>query len=79
MQAAPENLNEMIVRWAQRDAEYAKSRTPMDPDMAASVRSMRMREANTLPPEDRAIAWSRAKSWVPPTHQEFGELKEWVE
>lgn len=77
--AAPATLDDMIVRWAARDAEYAKSRTPMDPDQAAAVRHMRMREVNDLPPGERAAAWARANAWVPPTHQEFGSLKEWVE
>lgn len=76
---APVTLDALIVRWASRDAEYAKDRTPMSPEMAASVRHMRMQEVNTLPPADRAQAWARAQAWVPPTHQEFGDLKEWVE
>lgn len=79
MPEAPVTLDEMIVRWAARDAEYAKARTPMSPDMAAAVRHMRLREVNTLPPEDRARAWAKANSWLPPEHQEFGSLKEWVE
>lgn len=77
--AAPVTLDEMIVRWATRDAEYAKQRTPMSPEEAAAVRHMRMREANTLPPDERARAWARANAWQPPVHQEFGQLKDWVE
>lgn len=78
--AAPVTLDDLIVRWAQRDAEYAKQRTPMAPDMAASVRAARMKEASSLPDiKERAAAWARANAWVPPTHQEFGDLREWVQ
>lgn len=78
--AAPVTLDEMIVRWAQRDAEYAKQRTTMAPEQAASIRHMRMQEAGRLPnTAERAKAWARANAWVPPTHQEFGDLREWVQ
>lgn len=76
----PVTADELTVRWATRDAEYAKSRTPLDPETVATIRSTRMREAGRLPNvKDRARMHARAQAWAPPSHQEYGSLKEWLE
>jgi hypothetical protein len=76
----PETADQMIVRWATRDAEYAKARVPMDEAQADAIRHMRKREASLLPvPRERARMYARAATWEPPKHQEFGDIKEWIE
>lgn len=75
----PADADELLSRWAVRDAEYAKRRTPLEPEMAESVRMMRMQEANRLPKiGERGWMFARAKAWVPPTHPDFGSLRDWL-
>lgn len=78
-QPIPETAEEMAVRWAQRDAEYAKMRPAPSSDMVAAVRDARKREANRLPVADRARMWTRANNWVPPVNPDFGSMKDFLE
>lgn len=78
-QPIPETAEEMAVRWAQRDAEYAKMRPALAPDMVAAVRDARKREAIRLPVADRARMWTRANQWLPPVNPEFGSIKDFLE
>lgn len=75
----PETADQMIVRWAQRDAEYAKQRTPLDPMTVFAIRAGRQREAGRLPVADRARMWRRAETWAPPVNPEYGSIKDWLE
>lgn len=75
----PVTAEALAVRWAQRDAEYAKRRLPLDPDAEASVRYMRMEEANRLPDKgERGRMWLRAKAWEAPRHADYGSMKDWL-
>jgi hypothetical protein len=77
---SPVTLDDLIVRWAQRDAEYAKEPAMMDPFMADVIRQGRMLEAANLPAvSQRAQAYARAQTWTPPVPQNFGGLHEWIE
>lgn len=77
---APETADEMVARWAQRDAEYAKRRIAMDAAEAEAIRAGRRREAGMLPVVgDRARMWARADTWQPPHHDEFGSIKDWLD
>lgn len=75
----PETADQMVARWAERDAEYAKSRTPMAPSTIIAIRAGRQREVGMLPMSDRARMWARVKTWQPPVHPEFGSMKDWLE
>lgn len=75
----PETAAQLIVRWAQRDAEYAKQRTPLDSNVIASIRWARKSEAGRLPVGDRARMWRRAETWTPPVNSEFGSIRDWLE
>lgn len=82
--AAPEFLpvpvtaHELIVRWAMRDAEYANQR--LEPQTIQSIREARMREASNLPNvSERARMYARAQTWVAPTSQQFGTLRDWLD
>lgn len=75
----PQNADELGARWATRDAEYAKQRKPMEPEMAEAVRMTRMQEANRLPNiKERGYMYGVAKSWTPPLHPDFGGLRDWL-
>lgn len=75
----PQTGDELASRWAARDAEYAKRRTPMEPEVAEAIRIQRRREAGMLPAiGDRARLWMRADTWQPPVHDEFGSLEDWL-
>lgn len=77
--AVPKTADEMLYRWAERDAEYAKSKVAMPPEQAAGIREGRMQEANRLPQvKDRGFMYTRAKAWVPPVPQDFGGLRDWL-
>jgi len=78
-QPVPDNAIELAIRWAQRDAEYAKQRRPLDSDIADTIRKARMAEAARLPDvTERARMYARAETWEPPKHQEYGSVKEWL-
>lgn len=75
----PETADALVARWAERDAEYAKNRTPMDPEQAEVIRLTRMQEASRLPNvRERGRMYSRAKAWTPPLHPDFGSLRDWM-
>lgn len=75
----PTTAEELVVRWAQRDAEYAKSRRFLDPDTAAAVRLSRMREASLLPNvKERARLYVLAQTWWPPVNPDYGSMKDWL-
>jgi hypothetical protein len=74
----PETADQMVARWAERDAAYAKLRTPMAPDAVAAIRTGRMREASLLPVADRARMWAKVQTWQPPVHPDFGSMKDWL-
>ena len=75
----PKTGDELAVKWATRDAEYAKLRTPMDYETVEAIRAQRKREAGMLPAvADRARMWARAEVWQPPKHDEFGGLEDWL-
>lgn len=78
-QPIPKTAEQMAVRWAQRDAEYAKMRPAMSPDMVAAVRDARKREAARLPVADRARMWTRANQWLPPVNPDYGSMKDFLE
>jgi hypothetical protein len=79
MPPAPVTGAELIARWAQRDAEYAKQTPAMDPGLAEVIRQGRMREANQLPDvKERGQLFARAKTWAPPVHADFGSLLDWL-
>ena len=75
----PETAEQMAVRWAQRDAEYAKQRKPLAPDLINAIIAGRQREAGRLPMADRARMFTRATTWAPPVNPEFGGLKDWLD
>jgi hypothetical protein len=76
----PQTADELLARWASRDAEYAKSRKPLDPEFAEAVRQGRIREAAHLPnPAERARMYGKAVTWAPPTNAEFGSMKDFLE
>lgn len=78
-QPTPDTAEELTIRWTNRDAEYAKSRLPMDPEKAESIRQARMAEANRLPiVRERGRMFARAKSWVPPVHADYGSLRDYI-
>ncbi len=74
----PVTAAELAVRWAQRDAEYAKMRPGLSPDAENAVREGRKREAIFLPRADRARMWRQAQAWVAPKHEDFGSMKDWL-
>lgn len=78
-QPVPVTADELVARWAQRDAEYVK--TPnIDPDMAAVIRQGRMREASMLPNvAERARLYARAATWTPPVPPAYGTLRDWLD
>ena len=75
----PQTADELIARWAARDAEYAKARRGMDHEFEQAIRQGRMREAGLLPVPERARAYGRAQVWVAPVNPEFGSMKDWLE
>lgn len=79
MPAVPVTGPELAARWAERDAQYAKRRTPLTQDEAIAVQLGRMREADFLPVAERARMFAKAQCWVPPVHPEFGSMKDWLE
>lgn len=79
MPAVPKTEDELILRWAQRDAEYAKSRPGLAPGSIAAVQQGRMREVSRMPRDMRARLFARVKTWVPPVHPEFGSMKDFLE
>lgn len=75
----PTTAEELTSKWAARDDLYAQVRTPMDPVQEEVIRQERMKEANRLPnPKERGRMYHRAKSWVAPTHPDFGGLRDWL-
>lgn len=64
----PANFAALRAMWAERDARYATMSRPLTEEQIESIRSARKREAEELPPKDRAIAWGRASAWYPPDH-----------
>ena len=75
----PETGDELAARWANRDAEYAKTRVPMDEEQAAVIRMTRMQEAGRLVNyRERGRLYARAKSWMPPVHADFGSMHDWL-
>lgn len=75
----PETADEMVVRWAHRDAEYAKRRAPLTREEVAAIVAARTREASRLPVPDRARMFGKARTWAPPVNPEFGGLKDWLD
>lgn len=70
---------ELSLRWAMRDAQYAESETPMTPAQESLVRETRKWEANMLPDlGERSRAFNEARMWEPPEAGEF-TLKDWLE
>jgi hypothetical protein len=79
MPEVPQTADALAVRWAERDAEYAKARVSMTDEAAEAIRMMRMREANHLPRVgERGRMFARAKGWVPPVHPDFGGMRDWL-
>jgi len=75
----PQTAEAMATRWAQRDAEYAKLRLPLDDLTVETIRMTRMEEAGRLPNvKERGRMFARAKTWTPPMHADFGSLRDWV-
>lgn len=75
----PETADQMVARWAERDAEYAKRSQLLAPDAVAAIKAGRMREAGTLPVGDRARMWAKVQTWSAPRHPDFGSMKDWLE
>ena len=74
----PDTAEALAMRWAIRDAEYAK-KPPMSLEMREAVRGARMREAGLLPhPLERAGMWARAQAWSPPLSADFGSMKDFL-
>ncbi len=77
--AVPETAEELVIRWAKRDAEYAKQR-PLNADVVVAIRAARKREAWFIADVgERARLWARAETWTPPARPEFGSLHSWLE
>lgn len=78
-QPVPVTADELVARWALRDAGYAKALN-IDPEMAAGIRQGRMREASLLSNlADRARLYARAETWTPPKPPTFGSLRDWLD
>lgn len=78
-QPVPITAEELAIRWAQRDAEYAKQGF-LDMAQAQVVREARMREAGMLPDvTERARMFARAQTWTPPVGDSYGSMKDWLE
>jgi hypothetical protein len=75
----PTTGEELLARWAARDDEYARQRTPMEPEVADAIREGRRREAGMLKEVGaRARMWAKADVWQPPIHPEFGSIEDWL-
>ena len=76
----PTTAEELVVRWAQRDAEYAKRKPQLSAEEAVNVREARAWEAGRLANvKDRARMYARAKTWAPPSPEGYGSMKDWIE
>lgn len=74
----PVTGDELIARWALRDASYARM-APMNSEQEDAIRQGRSREANDLPDvTERASMWVRAQTWSPPRHADYGSLKDFL-
>lgn len=79
IQSEPETAADMLARWAQRDAEYAKRRAPLSVDEIEAIIMGRAREAGRLPVADRARMFGKAKTWDPPKPPDYGSMKDWLD
>jgi len=75
----PRTADDLAVRWAERDALYATQQPGLLEPAAKAVRLGRMDEARRLPRADRARMFTKAMTWTPPHHPDFGSLHSWLE
>lgn len=74
----PRTPNDLIARWAVRDAVYAKMRPGLSSEMVETIRAARMKEVNKLPRDLRGKMWTRVKFWRAPVHPDFGSLRDYI-